>query len=136
VNGKALIESNKCLDCHRIGGTGSPLGPDLSEIGRLRTPEQLQRSLVAPDAEVLPEQRLVRVVEKNGAVSIGRLLNQDAFSIQMIDRDGHLKAYLKSSLREHTILVNGLMPSYEGKLTAQQIADIVVYLASLQGAVK
>src|SRR5206468_1822446 len=55
VNGRLLFESNKCLDCHRIDGNGSRLGPDLSDIGARRSPDLLQQAIVAPDDEVLPE---------------------------------------------------------------------------------
>jgi len=133
IKGRSLVESNKCFDCHRIGDTGSRLGPDLSDVGKLRATELLRRALVAPDGEVLPEHRFVRVVTKDGATIVGKLLNQDAFSIQLMTRDEQLKSYVKSNLREHTILEKGLMPSYEGKLSAQQIADIVSYLESLRG---
>src|SRR5262249_51805426 len=81
-DGRALVESQKCLECHRIGETGSRLGPDLSDIGRVRSAEQIRRAIVAPNAEVLPEYRQVRIVTKDGSSVTGRLLNQDAFSIQ------------------------------------------------------
>jgi putative heme-binding domain-containing protein len=136
ASGKALVASHTCLDCHRIGEAGSHLGPDLSDIGSQRSPDALQRAIVAPDEEVLPEQRFVRLVTKEGTTVVGRLLNQDAFSIQLIGKDERLKSYAKANLREHTILEKGLMPSFAGKLTAQQIADIVNYLASLKGTEK
>src|SRR2546425_5277969 len=123
ANGKALVESNKCLDCHRIGETGSRRGPDLSDVGNRRSPDALHRATVAPDEEVLPEHRFVRVVTKDGTSVVGRLLNQDAFSIQLMNKDEQLKSYLKSNLREHTILTKRMMPSYEGTLTMQQAAD-------------
>ena len=68
---------------------------------------------------------------KDGATIVGRLLNQDAFSIQLMNADEQLKSSLESNLREHTIVTKGLMPSYEGKLTSEEIADVVNYLASL-----
>ena len=136
ANGKVLVESSKCLDCHRVGETGSRLGPDLSDIGSLRSVEQLQRAIVTPDSEVLPQHRFVRLVTRDGTSVAGRLLNQDAFSIQMMTTGEQLESYLKSNLREHTILEKGLMPSYEGKLTTQQVADIVSYLRSLTGGEK
>jgi len=49
ANGKALYETNKCRDCHRIGERGSRLGPDLTGAAELRTPDQLHRAIVAPD---------------------------------------------------------------------------------------
>jgi len=134
ATGRVLVESSKCLDCHRIGERGSRVGPDLSDIGSRRSSDQLRRAIVAPDSEVLPQHRFVRLVTKDGTSIVGRLLNQDAFSIQLMNKDEQLKSYLKSNLREHTILEKGLMPSFEGKLSAQQLADIVSYLESLKGA--
>jgi putative heme-binding domain-containing protein len=135
-SGRVLIESSTCFDCHRIGERGSRLGPDLSDIGSRRSSDQLRQAIVAPDTDVLPQHRFVRVVTKDGTPVIGKLLNQDAFSIQLMTADERLASYLKSNLREHTILEKGLMPSYEGKLTAQKVADIVSYLRSLTGGEK
>ena|SRR2546421_7020936 len=134
--GRILVEANKCLDCHRIGEKGSHLGPDLSDIGTRRLPDALRRAIVAPDEDVLPENRFIRVVTKDGTTVVGRLLNQDAFSIQLIGKDDQLKSYAKSNLREYTILEKGLMPSFAGKLSAPQITDVVNYLASLKGTEK
>jgi putative heme-binding domain-containing protein len=132
TRGKALVESNQCFDCHRIGDRGSRLGPNLTDIGARRTPDKLQQSMVAPDDEVLFENRFVRVITKDGTTVTGRLLNQDAMSVQMMTPKEELKTYLKTNIREVTIVDKGLMPSSQGKLTDPQIADIVAYLASLK----
>jgi putative heme-binding domain-containing protein len=131
--GETLVESSGCLDCHRIGNRGSHLGPDLSDIGNRRTADRLQQALLVPDEEVLPENRFVRLVTRDGATVTGRLLNQDAISVQLINPKEELKSYLRANLREYTILDKGLMPSVQGKLTDQQVADIVTYLRSLKG---
>jgi len=132
TRGKALVESNQCFDCHRIGDRGSRLGPNLTDIGARRTPDKLQQSMVAPDDEVLFENRFVRVITKDGTTVTGRLLNQDAMSVQMMTPKEELKTYLKTNIREVTIVDKGLMPSSQGKLTDPQVADIVAYLASLK----
>ena len=126
------MESNNCFDCHRIGDRGSRLGPNLSDIGGRRTPDRLRQALVAPDDEVTPENRFVRLVTPEGATVTGRLLNQDAFSVQLITPKEELRTYIRAALREYAIVDKGLMPSIEGKLTDQQIADIVAYLGSLK----
>ena len=128
-----LLQSTKCFDCHRIGERGSRVGPDLSDIGGRRSSDQLRQAILSPDSEVLPQHRSVRIVTNDGTSIVGRLLNQDAFSIQLMTMDEQLKSYAKAGLREQTILDKGLMPSYEGKLNAQEIADIVSYLGSLKG---
>ena len=132
--GKALVESSGCFDCHRIDERGSRLGPNLSRIGSRRTPVRLRRALVAPDEEVVPDNRYVRIVTKDGTTVTGKLLNQDAISVQLMNPKEELKTYLRANLREYTIIDKGLMPSVEGKLNAQQVADIVSYLSSLKGS--
>ena len=133
VRGKALVESNSCFDCHRIDQRGSRVGPDLSDIGTRRTPERLQQSLLDPDEEVLFENRYVRFVTKDGATVTGRLLNQDALSVQLLTPKEELKTYMRAGIRDYTVLDKGLMPSVRGKLTDQQVADIVSYLSALKG---
>ena len=131
--GRALVESSGCFDCHRLGDRGSRVGPNLSDVGGRRTPDQLRQALVAPDDEVLPENRWVRLVTRDGAAITGRLLNQDAISVQLITSSEDLKTYPKDGLREYAILDKGLMPSVQGKLTDPQVADVVSYLGSLKG---
>ena len=133
ARGKSLVETNACFDCHRIDQRGSRVGPDLSDIGTRRIPERLQQALLDPDQEVLFENRYVRFVTKDGATVTGRLLNQDALSVQLMTPKEELKTYMRAGLRDYTIVDKGLMPSVKGKLTDQQVADIVSYLSSLKG---
>jgi len=133
AHGKALYAANGCSGCHQIGQTGSRVGPDLTEIGGNRSYTELQQALVAPDQEVLPENRSARVVLKDGTTVTGRLLNQDGFSVQLIDSKEQLRSFLRSDLREYTILTKGLMPSYANKLSPSDLADLTKYLASLKG---
>jgi putative heme-binding domain-containing protein len=134
VRGQALTVSSGCLNCHRIEQTGSRLGPNLSDIGRRRSTGQLQRSLIAPDEEVLPENRWVNVVMKDGTAVKGRLLNHDTTSVQMLDTKEQLRSFGTSEIRGYEILTKGLMPSFDAKLSSQEIADIVAYLSSMKGA--
>ena len=130
--GQKVMEARGCFDCHRIGDRGSRVGPNLSDVGGRRTAELLRQALIAPDDEVLPENRSVRVVTADGSSMTGRLLNQDAISVQMITPKDELKTYMRTGLREFTILDKGLMPSVQGKMSDAEIADLVSYLASLK----
>ena len=125
-----------CLSCHRVMAIGSRSGPELTGIGSLRraTPGYLERALLDPDADVAEENRGIRVkLKKDGAVVTGRLIDRDWFTMQIVDSHGDLKSFRKSELSETTLVTNGLMPSYKGKLSAQDIADVVSYLRSLKG---
>lgn len=131
-NGKLIFEGKgACTSCHRIQGTGSHFGPDLSEIGA-RTPEQLQSSILDPDAEIAAPNRIYKVVTKNGTTTIGRLLNEDTFSVQLIDKTERLLSFQKTDLREYAFETRSPMPSFKEKLSAQETADVVAYLSSLK----
>jgi putative heme-binding domain-containing protein len=123
----------ECLRCHRVKGSGSRLGPDLTDIGNLRTAAELERSLLDPNAEILPQNRFVRVVPIGRQPITGRLLNQDTYSVQLLDSENHLRSLLRSSLKEITFLNDSVMPSYQGKLSLTELQDLVSYLVSLKG---
>jgi putative heme-binding domain-containing protein len=133
--GKALFEGKGgCLSCHRVNGNGSRVGPDLSDIGtQRRFADQLLRSIVEPNAEILPQNRRVKLVTKDGSTINGRLLNQDTFSVQVFDSKEQLVSVLRSNLKEFSFIDQSPMPSYRDKLTSQEIADIVNFLVSLKG---
>ncbi len=135
ADGRAVFEGKgACLNCHRVGTRGSRTGPDLTDIGsQRRTPEELQRSILDPNADINPQNRFVYVVPADGKRITGRLLNHDAFSLQILDSEERLRSFQKSKLREFDFEKTSMMPSYQGKLTSAEIADLVVYLLSLKG---
>jgi putative heme-binding domain-containing protein len=132
--GRAVFEGKGgCASCHRVNGRGSRIGPDLSEVGAIRGAEYLEHSILNPSESILPEHRTVRVVTQQGATFTGRRLNEDTHTIQMIDTEQRLHSFVKSDLRELTLLNTTNMPSYKDKLSAREIADVVTYLLSLKG---
>jgi putative heme-binding domain-containing protein len=136
VHGKAVFESKGCLNCHRVNGNGARVGPELTDIGSLRRAAELERSILEPDAEVLPQNRFMRVVTRDGATINGRLLNQDAFTIQLFDTNDRLVSLSKSNLKEYAFTNKSPMPSFRGKLSPQELSDLVSYLVSLKGIEK
>ena len=122
-----------CQSCHRIFGKGSRLGPDLTDIGTLRKPEQLEASLLDPNAEILPENRFYRVVTRDGTAITGRLLNLDTFQVMLLDPKEQLRTFVKADLREHGFVDGSKMPSFRGTLSRQELADVIAYLLSLKG---
>ena len=83
---------------------------------------------------MLAENRTVHLITGDGKTVTGRLLNQDGFSVQLIEASGQLASFEKSSLRQFAIMTTNPMPSYADKLNAQQLTELVQYLSSLKGA--
>jgi putative heme-binding domain-containing protein len=133
MRGKTLFEGKgQCGTCHRVDGAGGGRGPDLSRIGQIRRSSELEQSLVDPDAEVLPNNRSVRVVTRDGATVEGLLLNHDTFTVQLLDSSGALRSFTKVDLKSQTF-VGSPMPPAKGLLSPQDVTDVVSYLVSLKG---
>jgi len=132
--GRAVFEGKgECLDCHAVNGQGSRVGPDLTRIGLLRRSGEIERSLLDPQAEVQAENRFYKVSPKNGQPVVGRLLNRDTFTVQLIDLDERLRSFQIADLREHGF-DDTPMPPARDKLSTPEVADVVTYLKSLRGA--
>lgn len=130
-----------CTGCHMAEGTGGTSGPNLSAAGATRgggpfqarpDPVALARAILDPNADIAPAFRMFRVTPKSGAAVQGVLLNQDTFSVQLRDQAQNLRSFLKSDLTEFGFLPSS-MPSYRGRLSDQEVADVVSYLLTLKG---
>lgn len=134
ARGQALFEGRgNCGSCHRVAGQGPRFAPDLSDIGAVRSAAVLSRALQDPHGSELPMNRAVRVVTADGAVINGRRLNEDTYSVQLIDEEERLLSLEKANLREYTVLATWDLPSYAGVFSEEEVADLLAYLRSLKG---
>jgi cytochrome c oxidase cbb3-type subunit 3 len=142
ARGRAIFTGKGgCAGCHRAEGAGGTTGPDLSTTGAVRNfgfgpippdPIALERAILDPNAEIPPAYRMFQVTLKTGAAVRGILLNQDTFSVQMHDQAKNLRSFQKVDLKDHGFLPSP-MPSYQSRLTPQEVAEVVSYLLTLKG---
>lgn len=130
--GHDLFTIKGCTNCHRVLGTGSRTGPDLSEIGSMRKPKELDESILDPDADIKPNNRTFKAVTRDGTTITGRVINRDTFTFQVIDSKERLLMLEKAELREFSFSDKSAMPSFKDKLAPAEIADLVTYLMSLK----
>jgi cytochrome c oxidase cbb3-type subunit 3 len=132
--GRALFEGKAaCNTCHRVRGMGPRTAPDLSDIGTARAPDALHAALLDPSARMMPINRPVRIVMKNGTTINGRRLNEDTYTVQIIDDKEQLRSVLKADMRSYVVETKSTMPSYAKTLTADELADVIAYLLTLKG---
>jgi len=133
-SGKAVYDSKgACAACHRVAGKGALIAPDLSDVGAIRQPSAIQRSLLEPNRAMLPINRPVRIVTRDGRTIRGRRVNEDTATVQLIDDGERLVSLSKSDIREFELGTASGMPSFAGKLTDEELADLLAYLLSLKG---
>ena len=133
ANGKAVFDGKgACGSCHRINGRGPRAAPDLSDIGLARTPAALQRSILAPTTGMMPINRPVRITMADGRTINGRRLNEDTYTVQLIDELEQLHSIAKADVRTMVVGTESPMPSYAGRLTNAEVSDLIAYLLTLK----
>jgi alcohol dehydrogenase (cytochrome c) len=135
ANGERLF-AQQCMTCHRVGGRGGRLGPDLTRIGVSRSAPALSREIRTPSEWVSPAFETVTIVTKDGQRIRGAKKAEDVFSLQIMDTRERIQGYRKSDVQEVIYEKPSLMPEYPPeRLSDGDLTDLVGYLSSLRGAV-
>ena len=137
-----FFNEGRCSRCHIVSGRGNGFGPELSDVGARRGADNLRRSITEPDAElplgigILEEPGFrshltIRVRDSGGEETMGVRLNEDAFTVQIMDRRGGIHSVRKAEREVEKQFGLSMMPTRD--LTPEQIEDLVAYLANLRG---
>jgi putative heme-binding domain-containing protein len=148
VRGKELFSgSAACATCHMMEGKGGRLGPDLTATSSARSVDYIVDSVRNPShrlaqglteamKEFSQEYETVNVVDERGQKFQGVVLNEDNFTLQMIDSREQIHLFEKEKLRSLDKSRESLMPKYDEKMLPERdLQDIVAYLLS-QGSSK
>ncbi len=143
AHGKTLFYSDaNCSLCHMVNGTGGRVGPDLSTVGGSRTREALIDSVRNPSRrlawgltestkEFPQEYETVTLVTNDGKEIKGVTLNEDSFTVQVMDMNEQLHLLEKDKLRSFEKSRESAMPKYgTDVLSDKDLEDIVAFLAS------
>src|ERR1700737_3084459 len=144
AHGKDLFSgSAACGTCHMIQGKGGRLGPDLTATASARSVEYIIESLRNPSRrlaqgisesmkEFSQEYETVKVTDERGQKFQGVVLNEDNFTLQMLDTREQLHLFEKEKLRSLDKTRESLMPKYDDKMLPEKdLQDIVAYLLSV-----
>lgn len=129
-----FANKGSCTTCHTVGMGGGRLGPDLTFVGATRSFQHLRDSLVDPNKDNPYSHRTVRAVDARGKRFEGILLNEDGYTLHMLDRQEEIRSFSKANLRELSRPRESLMPSYGGLLTEGEMNDLLAYLCGLTGS--
>ncbi|MBS1826853.1 MAG: c-type cytochrome [Acidobacteria bacterium] len=135
--GKAVYAKAGCAGCHSIRESGRPVGslngPELSVIGSRRSAAHLRESLLEPAASVPDGYLIVTAVPVTGAAVTGTRLSEDTFTLALRDFGGRNHVFVKTALKDiRKEPKKSAMPSFRGKLSADELQDLIAYLASLK----
>ena len=129
-----------CSTCHMVGGKGGRLGPDLTTTGAARNTDYLVESVRNPSRrlaqgvfeamkEFAQEYETVKVETADGQKFTGVVLNEDSFTLQMMDMREQVHLFDKSQLRSFAESRESLMPVYDAKmLSDKDLQDLIAFL--------
>jgi cytochrome c oxidase cbb3-type subunit 3 len=132
-----------CATCHMVQGKGGRLGPDLTTTGSARSLDYLVESVRNPSRrlaqgiseamkEFSQEYLTVTAVDASGQKFQGTVLNEDNFTLQMIDTREQLHLFDKSKLRSLEETRQSLMPAYDQKMLPEKdLQDLIAFLVAV-----
>ncbi len=147
AHGKELFYgSAACANCHMVEGKGGRLGPDLTMTGSARSMEYLVESVRNPSRrlaqgiseamkEFSQEYVTVTAVDLRGEKYLGVVLNEDNFTLQMIDTREQVHLFDKRKLKSLEESRQSLMPAYDQKMLPEKdLQDLIAFLLATGSA--
>jgi cytochrome c oxidase cbb3-type subunit III len=123
-----------CSGCHMIAGKGGFIASDLSTYARTHTVEEIRTAIADPAPASDRQARLVTATTRSGEKVVGRIRNEDNFSLQLQTLDGAFHFVTKSDLEALEYNPQTLMPSdYGSTLSHDELNDVVSYLIKVAG---
>ena len=143
-HGKKLFYGDaNCSLCHMIEGKGGRLGPELTSVGGSRTRAAIIDSVRNPSRKLAwglsesskefpQEYETVTVVTSDGKEIKGVALNEDNFSVQLMDTSENIYLLDKDKLRSFRKSRESMMPAFNADLLSDKdLDDIVAFLTSV-----
>jgi len=144
AHGKLLFNGDaQCSTCHMVQGKGGRLGPDLTATGTSRSMDYLEESVRNPSRrlaqgiseaikEFPQEYETVTVEDSDGHKFQGVVLNEDSFTLQMMDVGEQVHLYEKDKLKSYQKSRVSMMPVFDKDLLSDRdLNDILAYLLSV-----
>jgi cytochrome c oxidase cbb3-type subunit 3 len=141
ARGKDLFYGDgNCSLCHMVEGKGGRLGPELTAVGGSRTREALIESVRNPSRrlawglteatkEFPQEYESVTAVTADRKEIRGVTLNEDSFSVQIMDANEQIHLLEKNKLLSFQKSRESAMPKYGVDiLSDKDLEDVVAYL--------
>jgi quinoprotein glucose dehydrogenase len=131
VRGREIYETHlaaQCTACHRMGETGSNVGPPLTRVSE-KGRRYILESLVLPQAKIAPGFGVASATLKDGSTIAGAPKAETPTLLTLLLADGKETVIQKSDIVSQTPAVSP-MPSMDGILSPRELRDLVEYLSN------
>ena len=129
--GQRVFHNQKtaCAACHQMGYLGGRAGPDLTRIGRIRNERDLLEAILFPSVSFVRSYEPTTIVTVDGRVLNGVVRNETSREITLqLDAQKILHLPVEEIDQRQQGTVSIMPAGLDKQLTAQQLADLVVFL--------
>jgi putative heme-binding domain-containing protein len=134
-HGKKIYEE-RCISCHRLGGEGFALGPDLVTVKNTGK-EKIMVNILDPNREVRPDYISYLIETKDDESQIGVIVNETATSVTIRQPYGKESVINRSDIKKMQSQGQSLMPEgLEAGLSPQDLADLIEFIESADDKLK
>jgi putative heme-binding domain-containing protein len=126
-------KKSQCVKCHRVGGQGERIGPDLTGIGSRFSRIHLVEAILEPSRTIAPGYRALVVTLKRGRVLTGVKTAETDDTLTLADGEGNKHVVKKSAIEKQQEQDTSVMPEgLEKQFGVDEFVDLVAFLASLK----
>lgn len=122
----------QCIRCHKVGKTGSTVGPNLESIAVKRDANYLLKSIIAPSADIEPKFRSQTLILDSGKVIVGLPLRKDDDVTVLVNAQGKEVVVKNDEIDEAIEQKKSIMPEMTKALSRRDIRNLVAYLLTLR----
>ncbi len=126
--GSAVFQKH-CASCHKLGGFGQEVGPNLAALSN-KTPSALLVSILDPSSAVDSKFVSYLAVTTDGRSLSGIVATETGASVTLLAADGKRQDILRSDIESLQSTGKSLMPDgFERDLIPQDLADLIQFVA-------
>ncbi len=132
--GRAIFQGPiGCINCHKAGGKGGDIGPDLTGVAAKYNRAALIESVLYPSRQILDGYKSTVVDTKDGESYTGFIREENAKELTLLDAAGVRHPIAKDQISKRSESNFSLMPEgLQTGLSLDNFADLIAYLDSLK----
>jgi putative heme-binding domain-containing protein len=130
--GEALFfgDQAKCSQCHKVGGKGGEVGPDLTALWT-RDRAEIYRDIFEPSAVINPDYVPYTIALKNGQVLAGTVRAEGADAIRVTDTEAKSTVVPRAEIEDLRASATSIMPvGLVGVIGEANMRDLLAFLAA------
>jgi putative heme-binding domain-containing protein len=128
AKGKTVFEKN-CAKCHRFGGLGQTVGPDLTGIA-VRDRTDILTDILDPNRSVEGNYRQYTIETKKGTYLTGLLTAETRTAVELLDSEAKKQVVLREDIESIISSKLSLMPEGFEKLPKEELVSLLDFLTA------